>query len=235
MKATNRKMTKWLVLGGLLALAGMAYADFNVQNKGSYFNNASTGARTTAAGHATVAESDPPMDANLTFTNIMSATLAAGAADSSSVLDTHRMRLGTLLIKGVPAGGTGTHTRLAIQIRTHLAGQDDSSSTFVIYLNPGKNAPAIASGSADTVGTGHELTGSATAAWSGEFDVAFARNRNAPGSLAAAVAYSYPSGIAIPLTNIFGMPIYSEFTSIRIRNLVGPTITFTAHLIGTPL
>lgn len=234
----NRTLRKWLVLTGLLGLAAVASADFNVQDRGSYYANAPSGQRTTSAGAQLTNEADPAMDANLTFENIIGpVSLASGAADSSIILDTHRMRLGTLLLKITPGTGVGTHTRLAVQIRTHLNAVDDSSSTFAIYSMFGKDQTAIGSAALDSLSGGHYVTGSASVMWSGEFVVAGARNRNEPntGTPVAAVAFSYPNGIGIPLQSIYGRDFYAPYISVRIRNLVGPTAVVTAHLVGTPL
>ena len=230
-------LRKWLVLGGLLAFVGLAAADYNVQDKGTYYNNASTGLRTTSSGHLTTQEQDPAMDANLTFASIINnSALAAGAADSSIVLDTHRMRLGTLLFKIVPGTGNPGITRLAVQIRVHLYGSADSSNTFAIYRDLGGDGLARASGAgADTSAGGHYITGSATVAWSGEFVVAANNNRNARGSLLATTPFYYPSGIAVPLQSYYGRDIYAPYISVRIRSIAGPTCAVTVHLVGSPL
>ena len=179
------------------------------------------------------------MDANLTFNSIIDpSTLAAGAADSSAVLDTHRMRLGTLLFKVVPGTGVSTHYRLAVQVRIHLNGADDSLSTFSVMRDFGGDGLARAStAGADTSAGGHYITGSATVPWSGEFVVSAARNRNAPGSGVAAVAFSYPSGIAVPLSNFYGRDIWAPYISVRVRNISSGAFSgvVTVHLVGSPL
>src|SRR5689334_22667620 len=93
---------------GLLLVAGLALADNDVIDHSTYFQNATNGAKVDASGNAYVTESASLMDGNLTFASIISNTaLALGAADSSAILDTHKMRLGTLLIKPF-VGGTNT-------------------------------------------------------------------------------------------------------------------------------
>jgi len=233
-----KKRTKlWLALGGLALFAGFALGDaFNVRNMGDHYQNASTGARVTSAGHATVAEQDPAMDANLTFSSIIGPTaIAALGADSSAILDTHRMRLGMLLIKAVGAGGAAaTDNRLAVQIRTHLSGSSDTSSVFSVFLY-GSTPVFTAAAAFDSVGTGHLRAGSTSVLWSEELSVNVDGARNAAQTGGGANDFRSPNGIAIPLQSIFGRDLYSPHTSIRIRNLMGPTVTVTAHLIGTPL
>src|SRR6185436_12161411 len=148
----HRKLLAALAALGLMATT--VWGDNDVLNKGSYYQNATNGAKTDASGNAYVTESTPAMDANLTFANIISnqTGLAIGAADSSAIQDTHRMRLGMLLIKPV-IGGTGTVDttvvlRIAIQIRTHLNGIDDSLSTFAIYSYG--TAPGVTASGVDT-------------------------------------------------------------------------------------
>lgn len=188
------------------------------------------------AGHGfTTSESAKDRDHNMTLELLNSVSLTSGSADSSAVLDTHDMRLGMLLLKIVPGPGTGTLTRLAVQVRVCVGGAADSSSVFPIYFNAFNSQPAIGAGAADTTNTGHFITGSASAPWSGEFVVTASSARNSPGSLVAATAFSYPSGIAIPLTNIYGREVYAPYIQVRIRNIVGPTAVVSAKIVGTPL
>lgn len=253
-----KKLKGWLVLGGLVLLVGAALADFNVRDHSTHKQNASTGQRVTEDGHLTTEEQAPEMDANLTFTNIIGTTTltaaAATNADSSAVLDTHRMRLGMLLIKATPTSVTGADSlgivRLGVQVRTHLQGASDSSSTFPIYWYGRSDLGGVAAASQiDTSATGQifnavNLAASANSAHSGEFVTYVAINRLGPGtSVVGSLGqrpYFWPNGIAIPLQNFQGREIYSPFTSVRIRNLgtVGPanrSIIVTAHLVGTPL
>jgi hypothetical protein len=247
---------KWGLAGLLLTvLAAIGLADNNVLDHSTYFQNATNGAKTDASGNAYVTESTPAMDANLTFASIISNTsLAAGVADSSSVMDTHRMRLGMLLIKCTPLSLTGADslgiTRIGVQIRTHLNGISDSSSTFACYMYGRSDQGGVAAASQiDTSAAGQifnavNLAASANSAHSGEFVVFVANDRVGPGTSAIGTmgqrTYSWPNGIAIPLQSIFGRDLYSPYTSIRVRNLgnTGPanrSVSITVHLIGTPL
>lgn len=226
----------------------------------------STARATTMNSDGTLStkEASPARDANLTFQDIINnfgvSALAIGAADSSAVLDTHDMRLGMLLIKAAVAG-TGTvdttvAVRIAVQLRTHLGGVDDSMSAFPIYLYG--NSPLGAAGTAhvDTTVQGHiynatSLTGlsatpTAWTAWSGEQTILIHAKRNAHGSSIAINGHThyYPNGIAIPLSSIFGRDIYSPYTSVRIRVMSAhkgaatfstATVFVAAHLVGTPL
>jgi hypothetical protein len=122
-----KKIRKWLVLGGLLTLAGFAYADFNVQDKGSYYNNASTGARTTAQGHATIDDAARDRQQLPRWSPVCDDTLSNGAtigtawalaataftftAESSAVITTYPYRRFTLSIRVIPPGGGGRAAR----------------------------------------------------------------------------------------------------------------------------
>lgn len=220
----------------LILAAGPALAANDVREVNDHYEKASTGAKTDSYGNAHTREITPLSDQNLTFTSIIdrspsSTILTLGAADSSAVLDTHRMRLGSLLLKVTPSTGANTVVRLAVQIRTHLGGLSDSSSVFPVYLY---SLAPVAAG-IDSSNTGHLTTGSASAAWSGEFVVTVNGNRNSPGSAVAATAFSYPNGLLLPLQSDGGREFYSPWTSVRIRILSGPSCYVTAHLIGAPL
>jgi hypothetical protein len=215
-------------------------------------------------GNQKVAEAFPLSDQNLTFASIISnASLALGAADSSAILDTHRMRLGMLLIKASNGTTTGTAdttvtTRIAIQIRTHLNGGSDSASTFPIYLYGRSDVGAVvtSAGQTDTTSQGHLIDGkpitavlatpSANSPWSGEYTVVIENKRFAHASSIDVNGHTfyYPSGIAIPLSSIFGRDIYSPYTSVRVRvmtvmkagaNFATQGLAITMHLVGTPL
>jgi hypothetical protein len=217
-----------------------------------------------ANGNGSVVEQFPAMDQNLTFASIISnASLALGAADSSAILDTHRMRLGMLLFKcsNGTTTGTGDTTvafRVAYQIRTHLNGSSDSSSVFPIYLYGRSDVGAVttSAGQTDTTSQGQLMTGTPTTAlnatpdantpWSGEYTLVIQAKRFAHGSSIAVNGhtYYYPNGIAIPLSSIFGRDIYSPYTSVRVRvmtvekaNAAFATegLAITVSLVGTPL
>jgi len=249
---------KWGLAGSLLLVAALVLADNNVLNHGSYYANAPTGLKADgASGNLATSEQYPAMDQNLTFASVISnASIAAGIGDSSAVLDTHRMRLGTLLIKCTPLSVTGADSlnivRLGVQIRTHLNGVSDSSNTFAYYMYGRSDQGGVAAASQiDTSAVGQlfnavNLTASENSTYSGEFVVAVAISRMAPGtSIVGSMGqrtFFYPNGIAIPLSSIFGRDIYSPYTSIRVRNLgtsgATPTnraVALTVSLVGTPL
>ena len=235
------------LIAGLL-VASFSRADYNVLDKGTHYQGAQ-GQRVTSTGHATTQEADPAMDGNLTFSSIIStASIAAGAADSSAILDTHRVRLGMLYVDCTPilAGGWADSLisiRLSIQVRSHLNGQADSASTFAVYPygRTDIGSQATTASQTDTTVTGHLLdlnnhAASAARAPSGEFVVVVAANRVAGGWR----TFTYPRGIAIPLQSIFGRDPYSPYTSIRVRNLgngaaANRACKLAVHLVGTPL
>jgi len=214
------------------------------------------------SGNAYTREAFPALDQNLTFTNFIdNPGLALGAADSNAnPLDTHRMRLGMLLIKAV-LGGTGTVdttcvATISVQIRTHLNNQSDSSSVFPIYrygIVPAMQAILVA---ADTSVEGHLYSGvpitgvlatpSAQSSWSGEYTFYFSAKRNSHLNSIAVNGHTfyYPNGIAIPLSSLFGRDVYSPYTSVRVRlmrfqkgaaSLAGGTLDIKVSLVGTPL
>lgn len=188
-------------------------------------------------GNLMTLEAAPAFDQNGIAQDIIVNTgLANGSADSSGMIDTHKWRVSGLLIKAVPSTGTSAAGAIAVQIRTHLGGVDDSSHTFAWYPISVDPRSGDADGIyPDTLNVGHITTGSASAVWSGEFTVTIARNRNAPANGVAAVAFQYPSGIYIPLSNFYGTDFWSPWTSVRVRVMRGNTTAITVHMIGTPL
>jgi len=233
-------VAKWLKVAGLavvaLLVAASASGDsntYNYQGSGPYFNT-KNGSLVDASGNAKVVEVYPNRDYNFTYSNIInSASIAAAGADSSAVLDVHNMRLGTLLFKVTPiGGGTGLITRLAVQVRIHLNGVTDTLSVFAVY--PYGAGPTFAPAVLDTMNAGHLFTGSGTVPWSGETILTFNGNRNSPLDAVAAVAFSYPNGVAIPLSSLTGRDFYADYISIRVRNVTGPAAKVAVSLIGSP-
>lgn len=224
----------------LLVVAGVVWGDNNTVDHGTYYGNASTGLKTDAAGNLYMTNSSPIQDNNLTFANCigptaLTAASATAGADSSAILDTHTMRLGMLLIHCVPAGGAAmVNNRIAVQIRTHLLGAADTNSVYCVY-NYGSTEVGTAGGKPDSVSFGHIASGSTSTLWSGEIDVLANNARNSTQTGGGANDYRSPAGIAVPLSSIFGRDFYSPYTSIRVRNLAGPTCTVTVSLVGTPL
>lgn len=235
----------------LLVVAASASGDsntYNYQGSGPYFNPKS-GQIVDATGNAKVVDAFPNRDQNFTFSNIINnSSLAAGAGDSSAILDTHQMRVGMLLIKCTGITGlsgvdtTGAKTiRLAVQVRTHLDGGSDSLSTFVVYPYGSTGMGVTAGASPDSSVTGHLAGGglgtTANIPWSGEQVVQFMATRQARnnGQVVSRQVWYYPNGIAIPLSSFFGRDFYSPYTSVRVVNLTAPTVKVSVSLVGSPL
>jgi hypothetical protein len=254
---------------GILLLTGSAWGQTtgtNTVSRNGYYFNQSTQQMTDANGNALTKEAFPIPDQQLTFPNVINnAGLAIGAADSNLIaLDTHRMRLATLFLKanilnaGAGTLDTTTTARLAIQIRTQWNGQTDSSSTFAFYqygYAPSMNGTG-AGFVADTTIAGHLYAGlpqtgiaatpTANTCWSGEVEIVVSNKRGAHGNSIAINGHTfyYPSGMAIPISSLFGRDIYSPYTSVRVRVLgistgsattAAATCAVTIHLAGTPL
>jgi len=193
-----------------------------------------------ANGNLYTRESAPIFDQNgVSQAVINNSGLAVAGLDSSAVIDVHKYRVVGLFIKGVPSTGTGGINRFAFQIRAHLNGQSDSSSTFAWYPQVSANAGAGVAAAGADVDTlyrlGHLITPAATTLGSGEFSVVFNRVRNAPANGVAATIRQYPSGIYLQLSSVFGCDFWAPYMSVRVANLVGPTCAITVHIVGTPL
>lgn len=161
-------------------------------------------------------------------------SLAAGAADSSAVINVAEYRTLGLYFKLTPGTGAGRDNRIAVQIRAHLNGVSDSLSTFTWHPEPVSNLGVSASTNDTTLVYGHLITGSATVPWSGEFQIVADGVRNSPVNGVALVAYSYPNGIYVQLRTPYG-GFWAPYMSVRVRNLVGPTCVASVHLVGTSL
>lgn len=226
---------KWIALAALLALpaAAVVIAQTTAQNGQSTrgvqqgalqggLNYADSslvvpGVDPTLKGWYTV-EQDPARDDVVLFQDVINATLANAAVDSSGILDVHRYRYLKLLVKAHLTSGASTgHVRLIFQLREHMNSLADSNSTFAEYTYAATNQ-AVALSLVDSTLTGHLATGSASLPWSGEFIVNVTGNRAAPGNAVAAVPYSYPNGIGIPLDTVYGRPARFNKMSIRVRN-----------------
>jgi hypothetical protein len=202
----------------------------------------STGVAATgdASGNTKVAEAFPPTTANVTHSSIItSSSLAYNAGDSSAIINVSGLRHMKLLIKAVPAS-TGLDTtavsRLVFQVRTHLTGLADSSSTFVEY-SYGVSNLGVAAGAADSATYGHLVKGGRNLAWSGEFIVQAASIRTAHASAVAINGHEWywPSGHSISLDNLMGRDFWTDYISIRVRNITNNACAVTVHLVGTPL
>lgn len=198
----------------------------------------------TSDGYVRVADASPDRDANLRFESIIeNSSIAYNVGDSSTVIDVHRLRHMKLLIKATPkttSADTSAVVRLAFQIRTHLNGQSDSSSTFVEYLGGISNI-GVSAGAADSNVYGHLATGgrgvTGGVPWSGEFVVQIQAKRSAHGNSIVVNGHDwyYPSGISLPLDNVAGRDFWGDYISLRVRNLTNTPCAVTVHLIGTPL
>ena len=198
----------------------------------------------TSDGYLRIADAAPDRDANLRFESIIdNSSIAYNVGDSSAVLDVHKLRHMKLLIKAVPktsSADTSAVVRLAFQIRTHLNQLTDSSSTFVEYFGGVSNL-GVSAGAADSNVYGHLATGgrgvTGGVPWSGEFVVQVQAKRAAHGSSIAVNGHDwyYPSGIAVSLDNVAGRDFWTDYISLRVRNLTNTPCAITVHLIGTPL
>jgi hypothetical protein len=178
-------------------------------------------------------EGSPARDDVQLFPVFGPVALAAAAADSNSVpIDVHRYRYLKLLIKCYLTNGASNATgRLIFQFREHANSLSDTTSTFAEYQYSSSNL-GVALSIVDTTTSGQTVTGSATLPWSGEYIVNFMGTRSSPGNAVAAVVWSYPNGVAIPLDAVMGRPARFNQLSIRVRNGGTAAVNVTVQVLG---
>lgn len=220
-------MKKMLVALGLLAaVAGSAWAQVTdpVYVNG-HWKNSTTQWWTDASGNPYVTDASRDRDAYLTPLSIYSGTIAAGACDSTSIVDLSGYRTVALLIQ-MNQNGINDWNRFAINARYNMAGLDDSLSLFTL--------PVAAYD--DSVGAALALTRTtkptAAICGSGEFAVTI------PLDGGAATTRSLPQGKVVYLTLPYGMA-WPARCSFRIANIgrEGTAVTPTVRVwvMGTPL
>lgn len=201
------------------ALAATAYAD-------------ETGRDATGLPHVIRTDTDgfqgfydiaPNRNSNTLFQDCISDTSVASMCDSSSVLDTHGLRVYALRFRctNVPAGG---FVRFAVQIRGHQNGLSDSSSTFPWQM---KGADTLA-----FVQSTGQVNGGAA---SNEFIVTLFSMQSGT----AGLKWGSPTNATIMLRDYIGEEWWSDYTSIRVC-LLNKTATvsatnYTVSLVASPL
>lgn len=234
------KTWKSLAIGaGLVTFVGLALADYNTINKGSYYQNQGNGSKTDASGNAYTNEASkdrdhyavfPVCDDTVSIGQLIDTKSSKGfpfTAESSAVISCYDYRRFTLMMRVIPVGGdTTTRFRFAVQVRKHLDATGDSSSTFAwTSFAP---TPTAVTGLDDS--TGHFTagvffggTGSALgiAPWSNEKVVVFDGERGNAISSAGSIgqAFGWPGGVAIDLMDCRGQWFWAPYISVRIRCL----------------
>lgn len=239
-----KKVLLALAGAALLAWVGLALADNNVINQGTYFKNAQSGAKTDAYGNAYVNEASkdrdnyqivPVCDDTLSNGGIVSASnLNVGSgmsfsAESSAVIPTYAFKKFTLLIRVVPAvngaADSNAVVRIAVQIRKHTDATGDTSSTFAWTSWAGSTNVTTAD-SASNAGPTLLASGASPNASEKVFNFEIGRGRGNIRSRQAA-AMSWPDGLAVDLIDSKGQWYWSPYTSVRVR-VIGNSTSGTA-------
>lgn len=187
----------------------------------------------TSASGLKMWDGNPDRDLVYTWSDIIPTDSLKVAGDSSTVIQLQGARHLILALKGCPKGTTTSVSKVAIQVRTHINSQTDSSSTIPIYMTA-STASSIATAvpGQDSIAVGQARSGSATAPWPDEFVVYMDLAKCGPNGSAVGT-FSYPGGIGIPLDNFFGRDLRLSNISIRARIIGGPSVVdFTATLLG---
>ena len=232
----------------LILLPLLAFADYNVQNKGTYYNNTSTGEKTDATGNRAVVDMDRDRNNWRLIPLFNSQGAASGTAMAESLVTpvaTYDLRRMNLLLSGA-FDSLSTTVRVAVQIRGHWGTGNDSSLAFPWYRWPTR---ATANGTTDWDSLGHMHNGSYALAqvttanvpsatnigiWPGEFIVKFSVVRGDSTANGNGKYGAYPATMLIPLVDAGGAWFNAPYTSIRIRTLSGVRSRFkiNASLMG---
>jgi hypothetical protein len=140
-------------------------------------------------------------------------TLAAAAADSCTPIPMTG-KVYSITVKCVAQSfptATPPKVRLAVSIRNHMFGLDDSLNTSNFYPLPLR---AVVAG--DTTTVGQTLAGSTSSPWSGEFVMQFDSARLGTGTTAL---FPYPNAQTYMLGPIYGGALFGTDISVRVRNL----------------
>lgn len=212
-----KKVASW-VLCALLVVVAVSFADNNVTNMGSYYQNATNGSKVDASGNAYVTESSKDRDRVIKYDSVISDTMSVGTVDSTAIaFDTHDVARGFLFIKAIlPAGVATPFVRLAVRVQGHTAATIDSSNTFNFAIRSANFAA-----NADSLAFGSGTAPTTVAAASTEYIVTITHDPISP--------VSRRRTIIIPLRDSAGSWLWAEYTSVMVRVLSAsgntPTIT----------
>ena len=228
-------MVKWLKVGALavvaLLVAASASGDsntYNYQDRNGVYFNPSSGQRVDSYGRVYTTESTPPYSLARTWTVLDGATLASAAADSCTPIPlTGRLYSITVKCVAQTPGATTVTNNLAINIRKNVSGLADSLNTSSFY--PALASPAVTA--VDTLTVGSFISGSATLLWPGEFGMRFQHARIGPTS----AVFAYPNAQTHLLEPLFGGLLFSEYASIRVRNMSASTVKVWVWVTEVPL
>lgn len=138
-----KKVLLALAGAALLAWVGLALADYNVIDQGTYYKNAQSGAKVDATGNGLVTEASKDRD-NWRLIPLLNNQLgASGTTMVDSVttpVATYDFSRMNLLLRG-NFDSLSTEVRIAVQIRGHYSQSTDTSSTFPGSVGPPRTCP----------------------------------------------------------------------------------------------
>jgi len=225
-----KRLLKFLALAAITCVICSipAFADYNVQDKGTYKMNANSGAVVDASGNAKVVDADRDRDYWTTANLINNQLTASGTtmADSNvTPIATYGYRRSGLMIYP-QFDSLSTVVRIAVQVRAHYNSSADSANAFPWYRWPTRSTSAASD--VDSIGhftnssqaTPVQVT-SGSGLYSGEFLVKFDVARQDLAGGGAGKPWAYPKGIYVPLNDATGAPYWAPYTSVRVRVLNG--------------
>ena len=204
-------------------------ADYNGQvTKIGYVNGADTSQvkKVTPSSPLPVTDPQRDRDSYLEPTLIYTGTIAAGASDTTSIVDLSAYRNVSLLVQ-ISGTSTNNWQRFAVHARYNLGGAADSLSLFTIPVSTWDDSVVA-------VGAASRVTGAAAGVLaSGEFPVTILRT--ADGALAS--TRSLPQAKVVPLTvpQGFVWPSRCSFRFTNIGRTLANTPTVRVWVMGTPL
>jgi len=217
-----------VVLAALALLAGSARAANNVQDMGAYKINASTKQIVDGSGNAKVVDADRDRDLVVSYDGIINKSIATQAVDSSAVYYTGNANRLYLYVRvtGFTTGGSAIKSaKLAIRVRSHLDGVDDSLSTYIWDPSP------VYGAGVDSLIFGAAVSPTNATVNSCEMQAVITSDMNT-----ASVVGAQPHTLVIPLRNSNGDWYWGEYTSVYVRPVSANNspLTYYVSLRGRP-
>lgn len=225
-----KKMKLLFVLAAICTLVGVAAADFNIIDRNTFKANTVNGARVDANGYAYTNEAFKDRDRVIKYDAIISDTCALYTADSTAIaFDTHDVARGYLYISATPsvapAAGTTNSITLAVRVYGHTSALQDSASRYNFVVSS-RNNTTIDSLVFNTTQYPMQAVTTPT-----EYRVVIPFDNATSTTSGNPMKYPRPNGVIIPLRDVTGAWLWSEYTSVMVRHISNSVGSGASHRI----